>query len=154
MSNRKFTEKLWNESRNSIYKHHPEITSFIFISNIKFTKLHFTTLNYALYYTLHHKLSDCTLCTLNYHTYHALHPSVIFAVIFNRTLLHVTSTCFLLRWNKVKKLKQPFQTQLKQNPIFFFICLVSHRYICTLPLSKITQNLRVSLVSSLAIDKV
>ena len=38
MSNRKFTEKLWNESRNSIYKHHPEITPFIFMSNRKFTE--------------------------------------------------------------------------------------------------------------------
>ena len=46
-------------------------------------KLHFTTLNYALDYTLHPKLSDCTLCTLNYHTYHTLHPGIIFAVIFN-----------------------------------------------------------------------
>ena len=118
MSNKKFTEKLWNESRNSIYKHHPEITSFIFMSNRKFTKLHFTTLNYALYYVLHPKLSDYTLCTLNYHTYHALHLGVIFAIIFNRTLLRVSSTCFLLRWNKVKRLKHPSSNQLKQNLIF------------------------------------
>ena len=83
-------------------------------------KLHFNTLNYALDYTLHHKLSDCTLCTLNYHTYHALHPGVIFVVIFNRILLHVTSTCFLLRWNKVKRLKQ---LSSKQNPNFFHISL-------------------------------
>ena len=60
-------------------------------------KLHFTTLNYTLNYTLHPKLLDCTLCTLNYYTYHTLHPGVIFAVIFNKILLHVTSTCFLLR---------------------------------------------------------
>ena len=60
-------------------------------------KLHFTTLNYPLDYTLHPKLSNCTLYTLNYHTYQALHPGVIFTVIFNRILLHVTSTCFLLR---------------------------------------------------------
>ena len=70
-------------------------------------KLHCTTLNYALYYTLHLKLSDCTLCTLNYHTYHTLHPGVIFVVIFNRIMLHVTNTCFLLRWNKVERLKHP-----------------------------------------------
>ena len=72
-------------------------------------KLHFTILNYALDYTLHPKLSDCTLCTLNYHTYHTLHPGVIFVVIFNRILLHVTSTCFLFRWNKVKRLKHLFK---------------------------------------------
>ena len=70
-------------------------------------KLHFTTLNYALYYTFHHKLSDCTLYTLKYHTYHALHPDVIFDVIFNRIMLHVISICFLLRWNKVERLKHP-----------------------------------------------
>ena len=103
-------------------------------------KLHFTTLNYALDYTLHPKLYDCTLCTLNYYTYHALHPDVIFAIIFNTILLHVTSTCFLLRWNKVKRLKQPFSNSIKTKPKFFLICLVSHRFICTLPLSKRTQN--------------
>ena len=73
----------------------------------KMGKLHFTTLNYALYYTLHPKLSDSTLCTLNYHTYFALHRGVIFAVTFNRIMLHVISTCFLLRWNKVERLKYP-----------------------------------------------
>ena len=70
-------------------------------------KLHFTTINYVLNYTLHPKLSNCTLCTLNYHTYHTLHPGVIFAIIFNRIMLHVTNTCFLLRWNKVERLKYP-----------------------------------------------
>ena len=62
-------------------------------------KLYFTILNYALDYTLHPKLSDCTIYTLNYYT---LHPGVIFVVIFNKILLHVTSTYFLLRWKKVK----------------------------------------------------
>ena len=51
-------------------------------------KLHFTILNYALYYTLH--------------------PGIIFVVIFNRFMLHVTSTCFLLRWKKSEKTKTPF----------------------------------------------
>ena len=60
-------------------------------------KLYHTTLNYVLDYTLHHKLLNCTLCTINYHTYHTLHSSAIFAIIFNRILLHVTSTCFFLR---------------------------------------------------------
>ena len=36
-------------------------------------KLHYTTLNYALDYTLYHKLSDCALFTLNYHTLHCRH---------------------------------------------------------------------------------
>ena len=86
-------------------------------------KLHFTTLNYALDYTLHPKLSDCTLCTLNYHTYHTLHFGVIFAVIFNRILLHVTSTCFLLRWNKVKRLKYPSLKSIKTKLKNFHISL-------------------------------
>ena len=55
-------------------------------------KLHFTTRNYALNYTLHPKLSECTLYTLDYHT---LHPNVTFTVIFDGILLHVRSTCFL-----------------------------------------------------------
>ena len=85
-------------------------------------KLHFTTLNYALDYTLHPKLSDSTFCTLNYHT---LHPGVIFAVIFNRILLHVTSTCFLLRWNKIKRLKhlslKSIKTKLKNFHISLYL---------------------------------
>ena len=117
-------------------------------------KLHFTTLNYLLDYTLHPKLSNCTFYTINYHIYHILHPGVIFTVIFNRILLHVTSTCFLLRWNKVKRLKEPSSKSIKTKPKFFLICLVSRCFICTLPLSKRTQNLRVSLISSLAINKV
>ena len=39
-----------------------------------------------------------TLCTLNYHT---LHPGVTFAIMFDKIILHVPSTCFLLRWNKL-----------------------------------------------------
>ena len=65
-------------------------------------KLHFTTLNYALNYTLHHKLSNCTFCTINYHTYHTLHPDVIFAVIFNRILLHVTRHASYLCGTKLR----------------------------------------------------
>ena len=86
-------------------------------------KLHFTTLNYALNYTLHHKLSNCTFCTINYHTYHTLHPDVIFAVIFNRILLHVTSTCFLLRWNKIKRVKQLSLKSIKTKLKNFHISL-------------------------------
>ena len=86
-------------------------------------KLHFITLNYALDYTLHPKLFDCTFCTINYHTYHTLHPGVIFAVIFNRILLHMTSTCFLLRYNKVKRLKHPSSKSIKIQLKNFHISL-------------------------------
>ena len=57
--------------------------------------------------------------TLNYYTYHILHPNVIVAVIFNKILLHVISTCFLLRWNKVKILKYPSSKLIKTKPKFF-----------------------------------
>ena len=33
-------------------------------------KIHFTTLNDTINYTLHHKLFKCTLCILNYDTYY------------------------------------------------------------------------------------
>ena len=123
-------------------------------------KLHFTTLNYPLDYTLHPKLSDCTLCTLNYHTYHALHPGVIFTVIFNRILLRVTSTCFLLRWNKFKRLKHPSSKLIKTKLKFFYISLYLtwghplHLHYFYFKKKKKKRNFRVSLVSSLVIDKV
>ena len=31
-------------------------------------------------------------------------PSVTFVIMFNEMLLHITSICILLRWNKLKKL--------------------------------------------------
>ena len=87
-------------------------------------KLYFTTLNYALDYTLHPKLSECALCTLIYYTYHTLHPGVTFAIVFDRILLHVLGTCFLLRWNKFKSLKHHFSKSIKTKAIFFQIsCL-------------------------------
>ena len=84
-------------------------------------KLYFITLNYVPDYTLYSKLSECTLCTLNYYTYHTLHPDVTFAVMFNIILLHVTSTCFLLRWNKFKRLKHPSSKSIKTKANFFYV---------------------------------
>ena len=43
-------------------------------------KLHFTTLNYTSYYTLHHKPFECTFCTLNYYSCYTLHPNNKFMV--------------------------------------------------------------------------
>ena len=86
-------------------------------------KLHFITLNYALDYTLHPKLFKRTLCTLNYHTYYTLHHGIIFAVIFNEILLHMTNTCFLLRRNKLKKPKYPSSKSIKTKHNFFHISL-------------------------------
>ena len=82
-------------------------------------KLHFIILNYVLEYILHLKLFDCTLYILNYHIYHTLHSDIIFIVIFNKILQHVTSTYFLLRWNKVRKLKHPSSKSIKTKPILF-----------------------------------
>ena len=48
-------------------------------------KLHFTTLNYVLNYTLHLKLLECTVITLNYSPCYTLQfaPVVDSAVILN-----------------------------------------------------------------------
>ena len=71
----------------------------------------FTILNYAPNYTLYPKLFERTLCILNYHT---LHPGVTFAEI----LLHVTNICFLLMWNKLKRLKHPSSKSIKTKANF------------------------------------
>ena len=46
--------------------------------------LHFTTLNYTLDYTLHHKLFECIFCILNYNPCYTLHPNVKFAINLDR----------------------------------------------------------------------
>ena len=93
-------------------------------------KIHFITLNYVSEYTLHSKLSECTLCTLNYYAYHTLHfgyhtshSDVTLAVMFDRIILHVTNTCFLLRWNKLKRMKHPSSNLIKIKANFFHISL-------------------------------
>ena len=57
-------------------------------------ELHFAILNYLLGYPLPPKIS-----------YHTLQLGVTFAVMFNRMLPHMTSTCILLGWNKLKRLR-------------------------------------------------
>ena len=99
-------------------------------------KLHFITINYALDYTLQPKLFKHILCTLNYHTYNTLHPGVTFAVMLNRMLLHMTSTCFLLRWNKLKRLKHPTSKPIKTKPNFFHISLPFSRACSLFPKSR------------------
>ena len=98
---------------------------YIYIDN--WGKLHFTTLNYTLSYTLHPKLFEHTLCILNYHTNHTLHPDVTFAVMFNGMLLHMTNTCIFLRRNKLKRPKYSSSKTIKTKPNFFHISLpISH----------------------------
>ena len=101
-------------------------------------KLYFTTLNYAPNYTLHPKLSECILYTLNYYTYHTLHPGVTFPVMFDRILLHVLGTYFLLMWNKRKRLKHPTSKSIKTKAIFFQISYLA----CLSPNLDSSQNLR------------
>ena len=100
-------------------------------------KLYFTTLNYAPNYTLHPKLFECTFCTLNYHTLHSklshFAPWCNFAIMFDRMLLHVTSTCILFRWNKLKRLKHPFSKSIKTKANFFQISLLVSRACQPLP---------------------
>ena len=51
-------------------------------------KLHFTTINYTSYYTLHLKLFECNFCILNYDHCYILHPDIKFAVILNGKIWH------------------------------------------------------------------
>ena len=85
--------------------------------------LHFTILNYAPNYTLQPKLTECTFCTLNYYTYHILYLDITFAIIFDKILLYVTNTCFLLGWNKLKSLKHHSSKSIKTKTNFFCACV-------------------------------
>ena len=78
-----------------------------YINYLNFRKLHFTILNYTLDYTLHLKLFECTVYTLNYDTCYTLYPDVSFTIILDGTFMYMTRTCVLLKWNKVKKQKNP-----------------------------------------------
>ena len=84
-------------------------------------KLHFTTLNYALNYTLHSKLFECIVCTLNYDSCYTLHPIVSFIVKWDGDMKHVTCMCVFLKWYKLKRPKTPLSHQLKT--IFFNLSL-------------------------------
>jgi len=108
------------------------------ISNYILGKLYSITLNYALNYTLHPKLSECTLCSL--------HPK----------LSHFTLKCYLCYYvwlnftpydkhmllaTNLKKLNTLLQNQLKQN-LFFFSPYFSVSHVCLSPKSNYSQNLR------------
>ena len=47
-------------------------------------KLHFTTLNYTLFYTYHPKLWEWTLTPLNYYECNTLHPTIHLSIKFDR----------------------------------------------------------------------
>ena len=65
-------------------------------------------------------MHQITLCTLNYHN---LHPGVTFVVMFDGISLHMTCMCFLLRWNKLKKLKHTSSKSIKTKANFIYISL-------------------------------
>ena len=88
-------------------------------------KLHFTTLNYTLDYTLHHKLFECTICTINYDTYYILYSNVSFTIILDETFMHMTCTCILLRWNKVKRQKYSSSQSIKTKTSFLLFFQLS-----------------------------
>ena len=68
-------------------------------------KLHFTTLNYILDYSLHHKLFDCMFCTSNYDHYYNLHPDVKFAINLDEKVCHHLKDPIDLYLNPFKKIK-------------------------------------------------
>ena len=86
---------------------------FDIYDHISKEKLHFIILNYTLDYTLHPKLFkcpklfECTVCTLNYDTCYTLHLDISFTIILDGTLMHMTRTYILFKWNKVKRQKNP-----------------------------------------------
>ena len=86
------------------FEHQPLKNIYIFFLK---GKLHFTTLNYASDYTLHHKLFECTVYTLNYDHCYTLHPNISFTVKFDTIIKRVTCTCVLLKWHKLKRPKTP-----------------------------------------------
>ena len=59
-------------------------------------KLHFTTLNYTLDHTLHHKLFKYTLCIINYHTYYTLHPTITFQRPKTPFLKNIKNKCLFI----------------------------------------------------------
>ena len=96
-------------------------------------KLYFTVLNYVPYYTLYHKLFECTICTLNYDIHYTLHSAVSFTIQLdgNSTwLAHALLSC-----TNLKDQIPPLSNQLKT---FFFFLFLHIRY---QPLSKILATL-------------
>ena len=95
----------------AFYKFHISFFFFFFLSlftNSNKGKLYFTTLNYALDYTLHPKLFECTVYTINYEILLHFAPDVSFTVKFNGNMKHVTCTCVLLKWHDLKDQKTLF----------------------------------------------
>ena len=75
---------------NSKIWHHikrPNFLSSHCLKNNK-NKLYFTTQKYTLYYTLHPKFFECTICTINYDPYFTLHHNIKFAVNLDKKKWH------------------------------------------------------------------
>ena len=95
--------------------------SFSSFIKIFLRKLYFTTLNYTPYYTLHHKLFECTVCSLHYDFCYTLYPNVNFTVKLNKNMKHVTCKCVLLKWHKLKRWKTPSFQSIKNKFFSTFI---------------------------------
>ena len=78
----------------------------------------FTTQNYTLNYTLHHKLFECKFCTLNYNICYTMRSDINFTclmVIYSTWLAHE----FCLDDTKLKDQKHHFPNQLKTKTSLF-----------------------------------
>ena len=72
-----------------------------------------------LYYP---KLFECTICILNYDPCYTVHPDVSFTVKLDENMKHVTCTCVLLKWHKLKRPKSPlFPIIYKPFSFSFFL---------------------------------
>ena len=80
----------------------------------------FTTQNYTLNYTVHHKLFECKFCILNYDICYTMHIDINFTclmVIYSTWLAHG----FCLDDTKLKDQKHSFPNQLKiKTSLFIF----------------------------------
>ena len=54
------------------------------------------------------KLFKCTVCTLNYDLCYTLYPGISFTVKLVKNMKHVTCTCVLLKWHKLKRPKPSY----------------------------------------------
>ena len=64
------------------------LLNIIIYNIIKWRKLHITTLNYTLDYTLYSKLFECTFYTLNYDPCYISHHDIKFIVNLNAKIWH------------------------------------------------------------------
>ena len=95
-----FLHQLWSENLQPMFlvKHR------VFILFFFKEKLHFSTLNYILWYILHPKLFECTFCIINYDFCYTLHHNIKSGVNLDGKV-----------WHYVKRPNYPFSQSIKNK---------------------------------------